>query len=317
MSKTTTEEEKDLEARIVTAISKLPETVAEADKKRLESGFNELAKKGAEWITKRSKIVVSGEFDLTGMSAARELRLEIRGVRLNAAKAHKTLKAPTLEYTRTLDLINRTFDETCTAEETALEALEKTAETARDERLKARTDARVKSLSDNLVPTAEMFRAQAEALDEEPWVRFESIQIAAARTERERVANEKAQRDAEAAEASTLKARLASAELELEQVKSAPAFAGIPINPIRPAAGVVGMTDLDRIAAYYEQLNAIALPRVRTAKGELWGRLYTATRETYQQCLIAVALDQSTSEILAEMMRRVEEIEREKSGGPQ
>lgn len=62
-----------------------------------------------EWSEKAKLLVVSDATQLAEMAKAREARLALKSVRLSISEAHKELKADSLKYTQTLDLIKRTL----------------------------------------------------------------------------------------------------------------------------------------------------------------------------------------------------------------
>lgn len=100
----------------------------------LQNAFEPLFLKAKEWEEKAKEIVVTDPTQLTEMKQARELRLELRSIRIDADKVRKKLKEDSLRYGRAVQSVYNLIEFFIVPLEEHLEKQEKYAETIEKER---------------------------------------------------------------------------------------------------------------------------------------------------------------------------------------
>lgn len=113
----------------------------------LQVNFNPLFEKAQEWKNKADKIKVSDINDKEGMKAAREARLELKNIRVEADKIRAKLKEESLLKGKAIDGMFNIIKFLIVPIEKSLEEQEKFAELQEEKRLNELTEKRITELS--------------------------------------------------------------------------------------------------------------------------------------------------------------------------
>jgi hypothetical protein len=114
----------------------------------LQNAFEPLFLKAKEWEAKAKEIIVTDPTQLTEMKQARELRLELRSVRIEANKVRERLKADSLRYGKAVQSVYNLIEFFIVPLEEHLEKQEKYAETIEKERQQKLREERTLILSE-------------------------------------------------------------------------------------------------------------------------------------------------------------------------
>lgn len=196
------------------------------DAKTLLSAYGMPLVRAGELLTQYESIVVSDINDTATMQKAREMRLELKAIRVDVKKKHDLLKADVLKQANAIDFVERTVRQFIQPAEAHLEAQEKYAENLAKERAQkklAERKAELLKYTDNIAP----YEAGLLALSDEDFdylvhdlkMAKENAEAAAKLAEEQRQ-KELATARAEKAEADA-KAAKAEAEAKAEREKAA------------------------------------------------------------------------------------------------
>ena len=308
-----------------TALARVVTDLDLADAAQLRSAFEQMFAQADEWVARAKGIVVTSEDQKHEMRLARESRLALKDIRVNAEKTRKRLKENALRYGKAVDGVANIVKALIQPIEEHLLEQETFAERAAQARRDALRDARATALRalgtdpstyadlgamgddtwDSVRATAEAAKAQREEeARRAEAVRIEAERIeakrredarqAAVKAEAERVAREKeiadenarlkaeaeerekavaaerakAAADAEARElaarAERERAEKAERELAAERERKAKEERDRQAEEARRAAA----PDREKLAAFAEQLRALTLPAMTTARGQ-------------------------------------------------
>jgi len=113
-----------------------------------ETVFSAIMDRAKQAVEESKSINVTDPADVRGMKAAREARLAIRAIRIEADKAHKELKADVLRVGRAIDGMKNIVLQATEPEEKRLEDCEKYAERIQAQRDAELQTARMQELAD-------------------------------------------------------------------------------------------------------------------------------------------------------------------------
>lgn len=166
----------------------------------LQINFNPLFAKAQEWKNKAESINVVDINDKEGMKAAREARLELKNIRVNADKIRSKLKEESLLKGKAIDGMYNIIKFLIVPIENHLEEQEKFAELQEEKRLNELTEKRISELS-KYVEDVSIFNVRTmtdeayNALLESQKKLFEVKQEELKKIELERIAKEKAEKE--------------------------------------------------------------------------------------------------------------------------
>lgn len=161
----------------------------------LTEKFAPFIEQATEWNSKAKKLVVTDATQLTEMKQAREARLALKDIRIAIANTHKELKADSLTYTQTLDLIKRTLTGMIEPTEAYLQEQEdfaKIAEAKRKAELKTKREELLQpfGVQTDFYKLDEMDEATFQNLYQNSKTGYESRIAEAKKLEEERIAKE-------------------------------------------------------------------------------------------------------------------------------
>ncbi len=174
--------------------------VSESDSLILQNAFGPLFKQAEEWRYTAEAIVVTSVEDKAMMKKAREARLALKEIRVNAEKIRKELKEDSLRKGKAIDGMANVIKYLIVPLEEHLEKQENFALALEEQRLKERTATRQQELSSfvadiSVYDLASMSDETFSELLETSKTAFEASKEAAAKAELERIAKEKAEAD--------------------------------------------------------------------------------------------------------------------------
>ncbi len=255
----------------------------------IHEGFQAAFEQAEAWREKALAVKVTSLADKEAMKQAREMRLALKNIRVEAEKKRKSLKEDALVMGRAIDGVNNLLLAAIQPLERHLEDQEKyaerLAEQERQRRLSERTEALQPYLEDGqVVPALDVMTddqfakyledakllhtAKIEAAKKAEAERIAREQAEAAERERLRIENERLRAEAAALEAKAKAEREARAKLEAEiAAKKAEdeAKAQAEAAAAKKAAAAPDKAKLKAIAASVRNL---AVPTVSTSEGE-------------------------------------------------
>ena len=187
--------------------------------------------KAAPLCVAARKIVVTGAEDKKGMKAARETRLAIRAVRIDAEKARTTLKEESLRKGKAIDAVFNGFRDALAGHEEYLQGQEEFAERLAAEqkaRVKAERDAKLTALGANPAHfnagdmSEEAFAATVAGLEAQKKAAAEAAKAAAEARRLQEIADAQ-ERARQAEENERLKAEAAERERAIAEERKAAA----------------------------------------------------------------------------------------------
>lgn len=104
------------------ALATTSSSLDEQEKITLQAHFENYFEQVEEWKDRAMKIVVKSPDDTEEIARAKEVKKFMQNVRLNTEDKRKELKAPSLEYGRTIDAIAKVITEAVVPIEKYLEA---------------------------------------------------------------------------------------------------------------------------------------------------------------------------------------------------
>lgn len=242
------------------------------DAKQLLTAYGMPLVRVGELLAQYESIVVSDVNDQATMQRAREMRLELKGYRVDIKKRHDTLKADVLRQAQAIDFVERTARNFIEPAEKYLEAQEKYAENLAKERaLKklAERKAELLKYTDNIAP----YEAGLLALSDEDFEYLvmdlqkakENADAAAKLAEAERQKElekaraEKAEADARAAkaEAAAKEERDKAAALQAEKDAAAAKVAKEEADKLAAAKAAAAAPDKEQML---KAIDAVELP---------------------------------------------------------
>lgn len=129
--------------------------LAITDAQTLLSAYGMPLIRAGELLSQYESIIVDDINDTATMQKAREMRLELKGIRVDVKKKHDTLKADVLKQAQAIDFVERTVRQFIQPAEAHLEAQEKYAENLAKERAQKKLAERKAELlkwTDNIAP---------------------------------------------------------------------------------------------------------------------------------------------------------------------
>jgi hypothetical protein len=255
----------------------------------LTEGFVEILDEAKTAVAKAKNIVVTDISQKKEMKEAKELRIELRDLRVAADKLGKAKKEGALKYGKAVDGIRNLFKDLIEPAEEYLEKQEKFAEVQEELRQEKVCQERIAALSKFVPDTAvynlkEMSEEGFAQLLKDSEVAY-NVRIAAEKkAEEDRIAKEKAEKEEQErikAENEKLKKKLeaekAEAERKLKEKEEAEAKAAKEKAEAEEKARkeaeaeqekLAKASDTDKIAKLIKDIEAISFPEVKSHKAK-------------------------------------------------
>lgn len=258
------------------------------DAKQLLTAYGMPLVRVGELLSQYQDIVVTDVNDQATMQRAREMRLELKGYRVDIKKRHDVLKADVLKQAQAIDFVERTARNIIEPAEKYLEAQEKFAENLAKERAQkklAQREAALLKWTDNIAP----YKAGLLALSDEDFEQLEhdlktakenkdaaaKLAEAERQKELEKARADKAEADKKAAdaEAKAEAERKKAAALQKEKDDAAAAKAKEEADKLAAAKAAAAAPDKQQLL---DAISCVELPTpsLKTDEGiELFGKI--------------------------------------------